>query len=219
MKGALLRLLPRILSNRFLLFFWDLLSVRESGRPFRRKERKQEPAGRPGAGTGGFIENQGDYFDVSYGKATMAYAGCEIIAAFNALFALSKERPDLTELIQNFEGDGMSLSGRFGTSPAALVRFFEKRGFETESALSEEDFDSLAERSSALLLVYYNDRFDLGAMVHTIYVEKKEAPGPAYVAHNAGGNGKAGPSASSVRELLQRLGSGRAGGILLIGIR
>ena len=101
----------------------------------------------------GFIEDQFRYHDVPLGAVNMAYAGCEIIALYNAIHACllrtgvhafgdaeatyipytKASRPvspakALSTMIAAFEKDGILLSGRFGTSPKALCDYLNRIG-------------------------------------------------------------------------------------------
>ena len=55
----------------------------------------------------GYIEDQNNYTDMAYGKATMQYSGCEVFAVYNASYSLLKHPVmDLPDLIACFEKDG-----------------------------------------------------------------------------------------------------------------
>lgn len=165
------------------------------------------------AGTG-FLESQNSYGDIPFGKSDMAYAGCEIIAVYNALIALGA-RTDLGELIRTFERDGMVLSGRFGTSPLAIRDYFEKRRIRVDITYRESEYEALASRSEVLILTMYNDRHDIFKKIHTICITRDEK---GYTAHNTYGDGRSIGPVPSFTKLYGSFGNGRSRGILLIGI-
>ena len=104
------------------------------------------------AGLAEYIENQHHFGMIKYGRSDMAYAGCEVIAVYNALRTMG-EKAGLDELIGHFERDGMVLSGRFGTAPMAIGDFFRKEGFMVEETLDPACFDDrLSPDRSPLLL-------------------------------------------------------------------
>jgi hypothetical protein len=164
---------------------------------------------------GGFIEDQRNYTDMHYGRVSMAYAGCEIIAVFNALSHLTGRLPRLDRLIAAFLKSGVSFNGRFGTSPLAIVRFLRRAGFNAEPAFSRASMEELSRRAGALILTYYNDGDDIGAMVHTVFISREN---DLFTAHNARPEGVPGPRAGTFSEMLAGLSGGKAREILLIGI-
>lgn len=164
-----------------------------------------------------FIENQRDYEDMSFGKATMKYSGCEIFAVFNLLQALgeSKVLNSLPDLISAFEEDGMLLSGMFGTAPKAIRDFFEVRGFSTHMTTRDSEFDELGDKSDSLILTMFNNGKNVFEQVHTINISKEKA---GFVAHNVYGNGHPVGPYSSVSEVIANINGGKAKGIALIGV-
>ena len=218
MSGGIGGFIPHHVENKTLLLLWDSASKR-AGKPDPAEERLNRAAMRRHAerirADRGFIEDQAHYGDMRYGKVSMAYAGCEIIAVFNAFSYLTGEMPRLDRLISAFRKNGVSFNGRFGTSPLSLVRFLRRHGFGTAAAYSKQEMEALAAFYPALILVYYNDGDDIGAMVHTVFISKEKG---LMTAHNAGAGGKAGPSAGNLTELIGKLAGGRAREILLIGI-
>ena len=40
----------------------------------------------------GFIEDQSNYYDLKYGHQTIDFSGCEVIAVYNALYALTGDK-------------------------------------------------------------------------------------------------------------------------------
>ena len=65
---------------------------------------------------------------VSAGRCTMDYMGCEMIALFNALHFLGRERP-LEHIIDTFERRRwLMLGGRWGADPYAPGRYLKEQG-------------------------------------------------------------------------------------------
>ena len=56
-----------------------------------------------------------------FGNKTISFCGCEIIATYNALYDLTGNHDiNFPEIINEFEKDGIVLSGFFGTAPKAV---------------------------------------------------------------------------------------------------
>ena len=164
----------------------------------------------------GFIEIQRDLFDLKYGSTTVAYAGCEVIAVYNAIVAMeTKPQITFTELIRAFEKDGMVFGGRFGTSPRALRDYLNKAGYETTFSDDVLNFDRIATDSKCSILTIYNDGKDIRKMIHTITLSKQDNK---YVAHNVYCNGKPLGPYKSVSEFINSVNNKRAKGIYIIGI-
>lgn len=164
----------------------------------------------------GFIEDQNNYADMAFGDSTMKYSGCEIFATYNAIYSIKKRNTiSLSDMIADYEKDGMVFSGKFGTAPKAIADYLTKNGFKTEFCTKEADFDALGKRSASLILTMYNNKEDLSKEVHTINISKN---GEQYIAHNVHCNGKVIGPYASVSELIANLNGGQAKGISLIGI-
>ena len=173
------------------------------------------------ARTSGYIEDQFNYLDLRYGKYSVGYCGCEVIALYNALRSLKKLGTlEFKELLVEFERDGIVLSGKFGSSPKAIADYLKKRGYRIETTTHIEEFEAVAGRSKTLILVYYNDGRDITKMVHTINISKENdyRGEEAYVAHNAYTGGRASLPQRNISELIASLAKGHAKGIYMIGI-
>ena len=160
--------------------------------------------------------------DLLFGRYPMSFNGCEIIASYNALSFLKNFRkknirlPDLRELISEYYSDGACLSGEFGTDPAAIRDYFMKNNFRVEYSECPADFDKIAESSEVSVMTIFNDRDDVGKMVHTLCVTKDKNK---YTAHNAPGiSGMT--SADNMNELVRRCGfyGEKGSGVCIIGI-
>ncbi|MBO4899699.1 MAG: hypothetical protein J5509_05370 [Lachnospiraceae bacterium] len=170
---------------------------------------------RPDKGAPGLLEKQNSYGDIAYGRSDMAYAGCEIIAVYNALISLGR-RTDLQELIRDFEQDGMVLSGRFGTAPLAIRDHLTKKGLNVRTSLKPEEFDEIAACSDVSILTLYNDRRSIFQKIHTICIT--HSPG-GYTAHNTYGDGVLIGPYPTISELISRINCGHAKGIVMFGIK
>lgn len=187
--------------------------------------------------TGTYIENQRDFSDMRFGKTTVKYAGCEILAVFNLFRSLQNrsasgdedcqdnaENRDtvfnaflsLPKLISEFEADGMMLAGRAGTAPKAIRDFLVKQGFRTSMVTDSSAFDKLGEEADSLILTMFNNGLNVFEQVHTINISKE---GAGFVAHNVYGDGRTVGPFASVSEVIAHINEGRARGISLIGVK
>jgi len=166
---------------------------------------------------GGYIEDQNNYTDMRYGKVTMKFSGCEIFATYNALHNLHGHSPiELSDMIEEYEKDGMVLAGKFGTAPRAIRDYLRKHDYDTLFTVRENEFDDIARSSDTLILTMYNDRNDIMHEVHTICISKENG---MYTGHNVHCNGVVVGPYPTVTELIGHINGGRAKGISLIGIK
>ena len=128
----------------------------------------------------GYIENQNQWGDIHFGRTTMAFAGCEVIAVYNVMKALGRNAgPELiAQLISNFERRGAALQGWIGTSPMALKKYLNKNGINTRLVWREEDLSD----AKVAIATIYNDRNNLYSQIHTIAFTREEN---GYTAHNS----------------------------------
>lgn len=183
----------------------------------------------------GFIENQASLWKMRFGVCSTAYSGCEVIAAYNVLNELygGTKRISLPKLIMYFELNGMTMRGRFGTSPHALKEYFICRGFRTWATTDTNEFDEYGSRFTAFILILYNDRHDISKGVHTMAITKEICHQPGsdttigaalpekecgayFTMHNAHGGKQT--SCTSIGECAMKY-SAQARMIMLIGIR
>lgn len=137
-----------------------------------------------------YIENQKEWQHICFGKGThhnMSYSGCEVIASFNALKALSgcSSPEQMAQLISYYEAHGAALWGEFGTSPCAVEKYFKKNGFSVMSAYGEDQaaVDEIGRKYRVMIATVYNDRTDIMKQVHTVCITADRGKG--YVLHNA----------------------------------
>ena len=160
------------------------------------------------------IERQADFTDMSLGKSTLDYSGCEVIAVYNLLLKygggdLKVELPDLIEI---FEKDGILHAGRFGVSMKSIKKYLEEIGIEVNYTTDEEDFDLLGHFCDHFILTVMNDREDIFRQIHTFYISKD---GERLIAHNAGLRMRY----YSISEIIGALNGGKAKGICLMAVK
>lgn len=224
--------IPRI-PNFLMLSFLQLCTLVRVPRRRREKNallRSRELAQLQPFATAGYVEAQPCWSRIPFGLANMAYSGCEILAVYNALYALGNKMtpPDMAELISAFERRGAVLLGLWGCSPRALSACFTKCGYETSCTCSKDpgQIDRIGEESDTVLLTAYNNRNDIRCMIHTICVTKDY--NGCYIMHNVyhrnrlgeytacGGHGRL----QSLSQLLPFLShGGHAAPIFVLGIR
>ncbi len=189
-------LIPRHVSNRVLLMVYRLLTVFSVPR-FARKNHLRENRIRleqtnwdfwrlPAA----YIENQSEWKKIRFGVGRhlcMSYAGCEIIATYNARKALGDPMSEkhMAELIKEYEGRGTALWGMFGVAPTAVAAYFKKNGFAVETAdgADERAAAEIARNHNAMIVTAYNDKNDIMAQIHTVCITKNREG--KFVLHNA----------------------------------
>ncbi len=163
-----------------------------------------------------YIENQNTLEQIPYGSSNMKAAGCGIIAVYNALITLHGKSPvPLPELIRNFEEDGMAGRGRLGTSPKAILRWLNKRRYQTEVFTELSSADPAVKEKGAYILVFYNDARDLRKGLHIVHVSSDRA---GLTAHNLNCDGTLFGPAASFSSLVQSIRDGHAKDICLIEI-
>ena len=162
----------------------------------------------------GLIERQSELKDMSLGKSTLDYSGCEVIAVYNLLLMLNGGSHIMTlpELIEIFEKDGILYAGRFGVSPRSIVSFLSSRGIEVNFTTDESDFDVLGNYLDHFILTVMNDKDDIFRQIHTFYINKV---GDHFIAHNAGLRMRY----FSISEIIKALPGGNAKGICLIAVK
>ena len=123
---------------------------------------------------GSYINGQGRgaVSRLPFGKFTMDYNGCEVIACYNALRVLGKERP-LSEVAAYFERRGIFLAGRWGTHVAELPRFFSGLGLHPETLYASSvnnltQYDAAFSGGKAAVFSFWNDASKLRRGVHTV---------------------------------------------------
>ena len=164
----------------------------------------------------GFIEDQSNYHDLKYGHKTIDFSGCEVVAAYNALYALTgDENIDFPLMIDYFEKNGILLYGHLGTAPQSVEEYFNDLGFKTMSSFKREEYINLEKNNDVFILTKFNDIDDITNCIHTVCITKKD--GKLYVHNNSyyGHN----IQYNSIEDILNRIDGGQAKDIVLLGIK
>ena len=174
---------------------------------------RKRMAEKPGFRTA-LIERQADFTDMSLGKSTLDYSGCEVIAVYNLLLKYSGGdlKVELPDLIEIFEKDGILHAGRFGVSMKSIKKYLGEIGIEVNYTTDEEDFDLLGHFCDHFILTVMNDREDIFRQIHTFYISKD---GERLIAHNAGLRMRY----YSISEIIGALNGGKAKGICLMAVK
>ena len=216
--------IPKHVSNKIVVGVYDFLATgnKLSRKDYSSHKKANEEAFENNHKTvvnknGGFIEDQCRYTDMFCGKYTMQYCGCEIMAVYNALNCIGRrDEVSFPELINEFERDGIALSGKIGVSPKAMEKVLKARGLKTVTSDKEAEFNDIGRKSRSLILTMYNDGTDITRQIHTVCISKKDGK---YMGHNVFCNGKVTGAYDSVGDLIKGINGGKAKGIFLIGIK
>ncbi len=182
-------------------------------------------SGRSFYARGKYIENQPQWKQVRFGRYTMDYSGCEIIAAWNALLSLGETLPEqgITDLIGACKKKGAVLWGGWGVAPRAIYRYFKEKGYDAALTVSTapEDINRMGEEYATAILTVYNDARDITKQIHTMNVSKTDKQ--AFVLHNCyrrdrDGSYIMGTPHASLWEAIKSLHGGAARPICVIGI-
>lgn len=187
------RYVPIHVNDRTLLMVYSLLSVRGinarmQAEHLNKNEKAWERCWNEDESVT-YFEHQEELKDFLYGTYDASYNSCEVIAVYNALRALNNGRSPVSFplLLNEFECSGITLKGAFGTSPAAVYRYFRKLGYDakmiTAGRVKGRALARLQEHYATYILTAYNDAHDLGSMIHTVSIT---AQNESYVIHNDG---------------------------------
>lgn len=136
-----------------------------------------------------YIENQNEWSNIMFGAGkhhNMRRSGCEVIATFNVLKALTGtgSPESMAELIREYEVRGAALRGEFGVSPRAIEVYFREHGFRVATTDKTDDtsLNMVDRQCQVLIATVYNDGNDITKQVHTVCITKDSGQG--YVLHN-----------------------------------
>ena len=174
-----------------------------------------------------FIENQNEWENVRFGRSTMRYSGCEIMAVYNALLDLGNEMTaqSMTELISEFERKGAAIRGKWGCTPKSIYKYLVRQGYQVTmtTSASPDTINAIGENSRSIIITAYNDRNDIRSMIHTISITKDNLGN--YTLHNAykwaNGRYAAYNGNNTIKSLWDAIGAmsqGQAASICVIGI-
>ena len=206
------------IGNEYLIFFIEMMRKRNNHR-FANNFAKNKAAFKNHAvaikRNNGFIEDQQNYKDMSYGTKPLSENGCGVIAIYNVLYHLTqKEDIDFPSIIQDLEYDGIVLGGIFGTSMKAIDDYFRKKGFNTKSSSQVRDYDRIGRETDASVLTIFNNANNIFQGIHFIAITKKNGN---YYIHNNGAY-SSDVAYYSITDVLTRINSGRAKNIYLTGV-
>lgn len=189
-------LIPRYVSNRLLLAAYRFLALLGVPRFVRKKNyrlnriRLEETDWDFWKVPDAYIENQSEWGTIRFGvgrRQSMSYAGCEIIATYNARKALggAVSKQYMAELIGAYEARGAALWGAFGVAPTAIAAYFKKAGFTVQTAdgADEAAVEEIAKSHQVMIATAYNDKNDITEQIHTVCITKDRDG--KFVLHNA----------------------------------
>ena len=159
--------LRRLAVSRFALRVTYAMTSIENALFPHRKRRAANAAARSSA-PDGLICGQAALRVLPYGKCTMDYNGCEVVACHNALCLLGRPKP-LGETAAYFERHGLFRAGKWGTHVSAIPRYFERQGFAVRTLLADECGD-FAGRIA--VFSFWNSARRLRSGVHTVALER-----------------------------------------------
>lgn len=188
--------IPRYVSNRVLLTAYRILALLGVPRFVRKKHYRQNLVRLEETNWGfwnvpeAYIENQSEWVNIRFGvgrRQSMSYAGCEIIATYNARKALGGpvSKQYMAELIGAYEARGAALWGAFGVTPTAIAAYFKKTGFTVRTAdgADKAALEEIAKNHKVMIATAYNDKNDITEQIHTVCITKNRDG--KFVLHNA----------------------------------
>lgn len=227
--------IPKHVSNHVLIIGYRFLAAFGVPRFIRRKHlrenriRLEQTNGDFWPVPDSYIENQSEWTKIRFGvgrRQSMSYAGCEIIATYNARKALGApvSKKFMAELIDTYEARGAALWGAFGVAPTMIAAYFRKNGFQVETAddADAEAVEEIARNSKVMVATAYNDKNDITGQIHTVCITKNREG--QFVLHNAYYKDEKGRYRESrpyltLRETISHISGREPKLIYLIGIR
>lgn len=213
-KIKLCSLIPKYIPNFIVIWLFELFSRIQ--RFFPKEDHRLYNNRNIGENNRGYIEKQQMLTMLKYGRVTVAYAGCEVIALYNALYKLGEYRLlNFGALLYEMERDGIVLQGYWGTSPYALVRYCKRHNLSYDFGWKQNQFDKIQAQYASMILTFYNNREDIRQQIHTVCITKDKEQ---MFIHNLRGDGtKEGPYLN-FKTLLKEMNGGNIKAICLLGI-
>ena len=216
-----MRLWENLITSEFLVKLtyalcrgWNALTLQTRGA---KRRRARARAAFDACGITGRVNGQRlpPVAALPYGRYTMDYNGCEVIAAHNALLELGLPSA-LGGAAAYFERHGLFLGGFFGTHVLAIPHFFRDRGCEAEAlfAARTAEFDAAFAGADAAVIAFWNDARRLRSGLHTVAL--LHGPRGGVEVCNLGGRDRQSVRFASLRELREKTG---ALPILLVALR
>lgn len=164
----------------------------------------------------GSIKRKGNTY-----RSSMNFSGCEVMACYNALLVLEGADVDLVSIISYFEKDGVVARGLLGTSPYAIRRFFQSRGYDVKATTEREPeaLNQLLRDSDVMIITVYNQGHDIRRKIHTmcVTIDRDINGGISSIQlHNS--NGRCPVTYKDMDDLLAKYSGGGASMIYAIGI-
>ena len=140
--------------------------------------------------SGKYIENQSFWGEVRYGTSGMDNNGCGIIAIINACHSLGMDmtNEEVADLIAEFEANGCVWGGMFGTSPLAIVEYFENSPYYEVTYTTSAEIEENLYCDETFIVEVYNKGNDITSGMHYVNIERRvdENGDVKYVVHNSG---------------------------------
>ena len=163
----------------------------------------------------GYIEDQQNYKDMSFGIKPLSFNGCGLIATYNVLYYLTKKEDiNFASIIKDLEYDGILFGGLFGTSMKAIDDYFRKIGYRTKSSSNIRDYDKIGRETDASILTIYNNAYNIFQGLHFIAITKERGK---YFVHN-NGEYSSNTAYNSITDVLCRINSGKSKHVYLTGV-
>ena len=163
----------------------------------------------------GYIEDQQNYKDMSFGIKPLSFNGCGLIAIYNVLYYLTKKEDiNFASIIKDLEYDGILFGGLFGTSMKAIDDYFRKIGYRTKSSSNIRDYDKIGRETDASILTIYNNAYNIFQGLHFIAITKERGK---YFVHN-NGEYSSNTAYNSITDVLCRINSGKSKHVYLTGV-
>ena len=206
------------IGNEYLLFIIEIMRKRNPHK-FQDNYSKNKVAFKNHLSTikrnNGFIEDQENYSDMSYGIKPLSYNGCGLIAIYNVLYHLTKKEDiNFASIIKDMEYDGILFNGLFGTSMKAVDDYFKKIGYRTKSSSRVRYYDKIGRETDAAILTIFNNAYNIFQGLHFIAITKEQ--GRYYIHNNGGSYSKI--AYNSITDILYKINSGRAKNVYLTGV-
>lgn len=115
-------------------------------------------------------QNTIPYKNKEFGASTIGYAGCEVIATYNALrligihISFDEVKSEYEQMLK--QGAGLCLNGRWGLLPWDINKYLSRAGVEYQGC-NLEQMKSITE-PGAMIITYWNAPFTTG--IHTIAI-------------------------------------------------
>ena len=120
------------------------------------------------------IDNQyrSDVGKLKIGKESMSYAGCEVIAAYNAKIMLGFQNVSLANTIKQFQDQGALiaqsyLTGSFGSNPFSIGKVLNAEGLKYSTI---DSFEQMKSTPGVYIVSVWNSN-EFNSMIHTIAIE------------------------------------------------